>query len=169
MPAILAFIPAWAWRWIAMAAMVASFGGFCWFKGNEHGTQKLIDYQTAQAVETVRLAAARVQVVHEVEIQYQDRIKVIYKKGETIEKEVKVYVTKADDAGCNIPLGFVRMYNSAWSGTIAGPPLESDRGSSGVPLSTVAEIDTHNATSCLAYKAQRDGLIEYYRKLQRVK
>jgi len=36
-----------------------------------------------------------------------------------------------------------------------------------VALSEVAAADAHNATSALYYKAQRDGLIEFYRALQK--
>ena len=169
MPAFLALVPAWAWRWIAIALLVAAFGGFAWMKGDEHGTQKLIDYKAEQAAEAVRIAQARVEVVTKVETEYVDRIKTVYVKGRTIEKEVKVYVTKEDDAGCTIPLGFVREYNAAWSGASPGPAAESDRGPSGVPLSTVAEVDSSNAASCAVYKLQRDGLIEFYHKLQDAK
>ena len=156
-------------KWGIIAALVASFGGWSWFKGNEHGTQKLTDYIGQQAAQTVRIAAARVQVVTVVEKEYVDKIKTVYVKGATIEKEVKVYVNAKDDAACAVPVGFVREYNAAWANTPAGPPAESDRGPSGVPLSTVAEADAGNATACLAYKAQRDGLIEFYRKQQAVK
>lgn len=156
-------------KWGVIAALLAAFGGWAWIKGDEHGTEKLTTYIGKQAVETVRIADARVKIVRETEIEYVPVLQKIYVQGKTIEKEVKVYVTQADDAGCTVPLGFVREYNAAWAGSPAGSPAESDRGASGVPLSGVAEADTHNATSCRAYKAQRDGLIEFYRKQQAVK
>lgn len=169
MPAFLAFVPAWAWRWIAIVLLVAAFAAVCWQKGNEHGTQKLLDYQADQAKEAVRIANARIQVVTVTETKYVDKIRKVYVAGATIEKEVKVYVTPQDDAGVTVPVGFVRVYNAAWAGTPAGPPAESDRGPSGVSLSTVAEADAANATTCLAYKTQRDGVIEFYRKQQAVR
>lgn len=169
MPAFLAFVPAWAWRWIAIALLVAAFAAVCWQKGNEHGTQKLYDYQAKQATEAVRIANARIQVVTVTETKYVDRIRKVYVAGATIEKEVKVYVTPQDDAGVAVPVGFVRVYNAAWAGSTPGPAAESDRGPSGVSLSTVAEADAANATTCLAYKTQRDGLIEFYLKQQAVR
>lgn len=156
-------------KWGVIAALIGAFYAFAWFKGNEHGTQKLLDYQGRQATEAVRIGTARVEIVHEVEIKYIDRIQKIYVRGATIEREVKVYVTEKDDAGCVVPVGFVREYNAAWSGAPPGSPAESDRGPSGVPLSTVAQADAGNATTCLAYKAQRDGVIEFYRKQRAVK
>jgi hypothetical protein len=145
--------------------LVAAFGTG-WVKGNAHGTQKLIDYQGKQAVATIALMKERIKVVTEVQTKYVDRIKEIFVKGDTIEKEVVKYVTQIDDSRCAVPVGFVREYDAAWSGTPAGPPAESDRGPSGIPLSGIAEADAHNATSCLALKAQRDGLIEFYKRVQ---
>jgi len=153
-------------KWGVIALLVSAFAGFFWVKGNEHGTQKLIDYQAAQAIATIKLAEARIKIVTQVQTVYRDRIHEVLVKGDTITKEVPIYVTKADDAGCTIPLGFVRNFNAAWANTPAGPAAESDRAASGVPLSTVAEVDSSNASSCLVYKTQRDGLIEFYRKLQ---
>lgn len=167
MPGVLAFIPAWAWRWIAMGLVLVVAAAFGYVKGDEHGTDKLTDYIGKQAKEEVRIQGAREKIVTKTEVKYRDRVRVIYQKGETITKEV--YVTQKDDAGCILPVGFVREFNAAWAGEPAGPAAESDRGPSGVPLSEAAAADAHNATSCLLYKAQRDGLIEFYRAQQGVK
>ncbi len=152
------------YRLLAYALIGAALVAFGWVKGNQHGTEKLIAYQGAQAIAEVKLAQAQAKVVTVIQTKYQDRIQTIQLAGETITKEV--YVTKTDDAGCTVPVGFVREFGAAWSGTPPGPPAESDRGPSGVPLSEIASDDAGNATSCLVYKAQRDGLIEFYRKLQ---
>lgn len=166
MTAVLGFIPSWAWRWLAFGLLIAAAAGFCWMKGNEHGAQKLLDYKAAQAIATVKLTAAREKVVTQIQVKYVDRIKTIYQQGDTITKEIPIYVNKTDDAGCTIPTGFVRVYGSAWSGTPPGTPGESDRQPSGVPLSEIASDDTNNATSCRVYKEERDGLIEFYNKLR---
>jgi hypothetical protein len=155
---------------VGVIAIVAlSLFAYGWFKGNAHGTEKLTKYIGEQAVQTVRIAAARERIVTKTEIEYRDRTKTVYLKGETIVKEVTRYVTKADDAGCVVPVGFVRQFNSAWTNTPAGPPAESDRGPSGVPLSEASSAEAHNATSCHIYKEQRDGLIKFYREQQEVK
>ena len=156
------------YKWGIIAALAAVVWGHGWVKGNGHGTQKLTDYVGAQAVATLKLIKQRAEVVTKIQVKYEKVIEQIFTKGETIEKEVPIYVTKADDAGCVIPVGWVREYNAAWSGTPAGSPLETDRGPSGVPLSEAAAADAHNATSCLTLKAQRDGLIELYQGLQKL-
>ncbi len=161
------------WGWLARVGVVAVLALAVWLhgwvKGNQHGTEKLTEYIGKQAVQTVRIAAARQVIVTRTEIEYRDRIKTVYLKGETIVREVERYVTKADDAGCTVPVGFVRNFNAAWSGAPAGPTAESDRGTSGIALSEVASTEAHNATSCLVYKTQRDGLIKFYRDQQAVK
>lgn len=151
-------------KWAVIALLAASFGSFCYVKGDIHGTAKLTEYQGQQAIATVKLTAARTIIVHDVETKYQTRIETIYKAGETITKEV--YVTKADDAEFPVPVGFVRLYGAVWTGAAAGSASESDRQPSGVPLSEIAGDEANNATACLVYKEQRDGLIEFYRKLQ---
>lgn len=156
-------------KWGVIAALLAAFGGWCWVKGNSHGSQKLFDYQKKEMAEAVRLAGVRTKIVTQTETKYRDRIKTVTVQGETIVKEVPVYVTKTDDAGCVIPVGFVRQYNAGWSGEPPGIAAEPDRQPSGVPLSAVAETDAFNATSCRVYKEQRDGLIDFYRKQQAVK
>lgn len=165
----LGLIPSWAWRWIALGLVMVSAAGFGWVKGNEHGTQKLTAYIGEQAAETVRLRSAKEKIVTLTETKWRTKIEKVIVQATQNEKEAKDHVTTKDDAGCTVTDGFVRVYDAAWQGQLAGPPAESDRGPSGIPLSQVAETDAHNAGACLAYKAQRDGLIEMYRKLQAVK
>ena len=151
-------------KWGVILALVASAAGFCWLKGDEHGSAKLTEYVGQQAVASLKLTMARQIVVHDVQVKYVDRIKTITLAGETIGRTV--YVNATDDAACVVPVGFVREHNAAWSGAPAGPASESDHGPSGVPLSEVAAADAANATAALIYKAQRDGLIEFYHRLQ---
>ena len=78
-------------KWAVIALLVAAFGAFSWFKGNEHGTQKLIDYQGRQATEAVRINTARSAAAAKVVTKY------VQVKGDTevvtqtIEKEVIKY------------------------------------------------------------------------------
>lgn len=138
-------------------------------KGYELGEKKLWDYQAKQATESARIAIAREKIVTVTQTVYSEKIRTIRVAGETIVKEVPVYVTKSDDADCAIHAGFVRQFNAAWSGVPPGPPAESDRQPSGIPISEVATADATNAAACLTYKTQRDGLIEFYKKQQGVK
>lgn len=153
-------------KWAVIALLLASFGAFCYVKGDIHGTAKLTEYQGKQAIATVKLTAARTIIVHDVETKYKTRIQTITVQGATITQEAPIYVTKADDAEFPVPVGFVRLFGAAWTGAAPGLASELDRQPSGVPLSEIASDEANNATACLVYKEQRDGLIEFYRKLQ---
>ncbi len=51
-------------------------------------------YQVNLVTANTKLAAAQNKAVSRIEIQYRDRIKVVKEKGETIIKEVPIYVTR---------------------------------------------------------------------------
>lgn len=55
---------AWLAKWGVISLLVVSFGAFCWFKGDMHGTDKLHKYQAAQAIETSRVIIARQAVTN---------------------------------------------------------------------------------------------------------
>lgn len=138
--------------------------GVIW--GASAAGQRELDRANQRAEQTAKLAQATVRVMWKTEIKYRDRIRTVYQKGETIEKQVPVYVTPVDDRHCSINVGFVRSFNAAWSNEPAGPGAESDREPAGVPLSAVAEVDAHNATACHAWREQALGLREAYGKLK---
>lgn len=160
-------LPSWS-RWMIAAAL----GVLLYLLGLLHGErlagQRHVDYITAQAAHTSSIAQAQVRVVMKTEIQYRDRIQKVYIKGEEVEKLVPVYVTSDDDDRFGVNAGFVRSYNAAWAGEPAGPADESDRDAAGIPLSTVAEVDAHNATACRAWRELAIGLREHYEELKAV-
>lgn len=158
-------LPLWArlLMYSLMAAVVFCLGDM---QGERRAGQAHIDYVTKQAARTVAVGRAQTKVVIQTEIKYRDRIQKIYLKGEVIEKQVPIYVTQADDAVFGVNAGFVRAYNAAWSGDDAGPAGDADREPAGIPLSTVAEVDAHNATSCRAWREQALGLREFYEQVK---
>jgi hypothetical protein len=159
-------LPTWA-RLLAYALMVAVV--FCLgdMQGERRAGQAHVDYVTKQAAQTVAIGRAQTRVVIQTEIKYRDRIQKIYLKGEVIEKQVPIYVTQADDAVYGVNAGFVRAYNAAWSGDDPGPAGDADRGPAGIPLSAVADVDAHNATSCRAWRETALGLREFYERLKK--
>ncbi len=81
--------------------------------------------------------------------EYVDRVQVVRERGQTIVKEVPVYVTQKADAACTVPAGFVRLYNAAATGTeldaSAGDP---DAPAEGITLSAVADTTATNFAIC---------------------
>lgn len=159
--------------WYVRALVAVAAGAVIYLLGMRHGEriagQAHIDYISAQAAQSVKVAQAQVKVIVETQIKYVDRIKTIYTRGETIEKQVPIYITAADNAGCTVSTGFVRAYNAAWSNQPAGLAADTDREPAGISLADVAETDTHNATACLAWREQAIGLREFYEKLKQIR
>jgi hypothetical protein len=169
MSALLTLVPWWG-RALALLALVVVLIGFGWVKGNNHGTQKLYDFQSAQLVQSNKLLAARERVVHEVEVRWRTKTETITKEGEKIYVKVPVYVTASDDARCVVPIGFVREYNAGVANNSdTGPPSESDRADSGVSLSTVAETDIFNLTIGHRWRARAEQCIETYNAVKNAK
>lgn len=50
--------------------------------------------------------------------QYVNRIRIVREKGETIIKEVPVYVPVQADAACTLNRGFVRLHDAAAAGEL---------------------------------------------------
>jgi len=72
-------------------------------------TQELRKQETVALKATVKQQQASVKTVTE----YVDKVKVVRQKGETIIKEVPVYITKDVDGGCIIPNSFGLLWNSS--------------------------------------------------------
>lgn len=150
---------------IAALAVAAFFTG--WIQGAEGAAQAHLDYVAAQQGQTRLIARAQAQVVQQVQVEYRDRIRTVYLKGEEIEKQVPVYVTPADDDRFGVNAGFVRHYNAAWTGEAAGPAADADRDPATVSLADIADAEAFNATVCRAWREQALGLIDAYTRLQR--
>lgn len=120
-------------KWGAAAALITAIGAFGWFKGNVHGTQKLIDYQAAQALESIRVITRQGAVTERVVKEY---IKV---KGKTeivtntVKEEVTVYVnSKPLTLACYLDNRWVRLHDAAATGALP-PPRQLDDGETGTP------------------------------------
>nr|WP_217442977.1 hypothetical protein [Burkholderia diffusa] len=80
--------------------------------------------------------------------QYVDRVQVVREKGDTIIKEVPIYVDREADRACVVPLGFVRVHDGAAANVPVGGPGNADAAPSGVALSAVAATVAGNYTTC---------------------
>ncbi|MDI4092128.1 hypothetical protein U5F73_06665 [Stenotrophomonas pavanii] len=138
----------WLYRWLAMAALAAALIGVGWIKGASHVQVQwdaAVQQQTQQAA-TVRerQAQATVKVVTE----YVDRVRVVREKGDTIIKEVPVYVPVQADAACTINRGFVRLHDAAAAGDLPEPAGDADAAPAGIALSAVAGTVAANYQTC---------------------
>ncbi|UAW63508.1 hypothetical protein KMZ15_05260 [Mycoavidus sp. HKI] len=127
----------------------------------------LVHYKAQLAIAHAKLTQAQYKLATRIEIQYRDRIKIIKEKGDTLIKEIPVYVTQADATHFGVNVGFVRHYNAAFTDESARPAAQSDREPAHISLTEIAAINAYNASACLQWREQALGLKDFYRQLQR--
>ncbi len=126
----------------------------------------LVHHKAQLAQAQAQLTQAQYKLATRVEIQYRDRIKIIKEKGDTLIKEIPVYVTQADAAYFGVNVGFVRHYNAAFTRESARPAAQSDREPAHISLAEIAKTHAHNASACLQWREQALGLRAFYKQLQ---
>lgn len=116
----------------------------------------------AALASSLKLAEGTTRVVTE----YVDRVQLVHERGDTIVKEVPIYVTANADAACVVPAGFVQLHDTAASGSpTAGPAGNPDAPAAATPLSAVAETVASNYATCHATAEQVVALQELAREL----
>ena len=149
---------------IALSALLGGVYFWGYFNGvaGEQGKAKAAEvkqlrdaFDQGQALGTVRDVVVTKVV---------ERERVIYKTGQTITKEVPVYVTPAADAACTLTRGFVRLHDAAAANLLPGPAEPADAGPAGVALSAATETVADNYTTCHAIRNQLIGWQEWARE-----
>jgi ABC-type Na+ efflux pump permease subunit len=109
--------------------------------------------------------AAKEQAEQNVKVvtQYVDRIKVVHDKGETITKEVKVYVDNKADANCSVPNGFGVLWNAANRGELPTAARDSNEATSPIVLSDIATQHSNEAEICRETEQQLISLQAWVR------
>lgn len=155
----------WPYRLLALVLLAVALIGFGWIKGAGHVQAKWdasVQQQTLQtAVVRQKQAEATVKVVTE----YVDRVRVVREKGDTIIKEVPVYVPVQADAACTINRGFVRLHDAAAAGDLPEPAGDADAAAAGIALSAVAETVAGNYQSCHENAEQLRALQTWVREM----
>ena len=128
----------WPYRLLASAALGVAPGRLWLDQGASHVQAQ---WDAAIQQQTLQTAAARerqAQATVKVVTQYVDRVRVVREKGDTIIKEVPVYVPVQADAACTINRGFVRLHDAAAAGELPEPARDADAAAAGIALSAVA-------------------------------
>ena len=153
------------YRWLAIAALAVALTGLGWVKGAGHVQSQwdaAVHQQTLQiAAVRQRQAEATVQVV----TRYVDRVRVVREKGDTIIKEVPIYVPVQADAACTINRGFVRLHDAAAAGELLKPAGDADAPAAGLALSAVAGTVAGNYQSCHENAEQLRALQAWVREM----
>ena len=138
----------WPYRLLALTAFGVALFGFGWIKGASHVQAK---WDSAIQQQTLQVAAVRerqAQATVKVVTAYVDRVRILREKGDTLIKEVPVYVPVQADDACTINRGFVRLHDAAAAGELPEPARDADAAAAGIALSTVAGTLTTNYQIC---------------------
>jgi hypothetical protein len=100
-----------------------------------------------QANEILTLQKDQLDKAVTVLTKYADRSAAIKKESQSIQQDVKSYVSPSSDSGCIIPIGFVRIHDKAANGNDSAAG-NSNEASAGVELSAVAETVAENYAIC---------------------
>lgn len=138
----------WPYRLLALVALAAALIGFGWVKGAGHVQARWDAAVQQQSLQTAALRERQAQATVKVVTEYVDRVRVVREKGDTIIKEVPVYVPIQADAACTINRGFVRLHDAAAAGELPEPAGNADASAAGLALSAVATTVTTNYQTC---------------------
>ena len=154
------------YRWLAIAALAVALTGLGWVKGAGHVQSQ---WDAAVHQQTLQIAAVRqrqAEATVKVVTQYVDRVRVVREKGDTIIKEVPVYVPVQADAACTINRGFVRLHDAAAAGELPEPARDADAAAAGIALSAVARTVAANYQSCHENAEQLRALQAWVREMR---
>lgn len=149
-------------RLAAVAAVVLAVWAaysWAWNRGADHVQGQwdaaVLKQQAAAAKTGEKRAAETVKVVTE----YVDRVRVVRERGETIVKEVPVYVP-ADS--CPLPAGWGVLHDAAATGGLPDPAVAAD----GPPVDPrdAAETVGRNYATCHANAERLTALQEWVRR-----
>ncbi len=138
----------WPYRLLALALLAATLIGFGWVKGAGHVQVRWDAAVQQQSLQTAAVRERQAQATVTVVTQYVDRVRIVREKGETIIKEVPVYVPVQADAACTINRGFVRLHDAAAAGELPEPARDVDAAPADLALSAVAGTVAANYQTC---------------------
>ena len=155
----------WPYRLLAFAALGLALVGFGWIKGAGHVQAQWDAAVQQQALQATAVREEQAQATVEVVTQYVDRVRVIHEKGDTIIKEVPVYVPVQADAACTINRGFVRLHDAAAGGALPEPARDADAAAADIALSAVAGTVATNYQTCHETAEQLTALQTWVREM----
>ena len=138
----------WPYRLLALAALGLALVGFGWVKGAGHVQAQWDIAVQQQALQAAAVGERQAQATVKIVTQYVDRVRVVREKGDTIIKEVPVYVPVQADAACTINRGFVRLHDAAAAGALPEPAGDTDAAAADIALSAVAGTVATNYQTC---------------------
>lgn len=150
-------------RLIILILLVAGLLGASWLAANRYSAavSRAEKAEARAAAYDKALAQSETNVITVTE--YVDRVRTVRERGETIIKEVPVYVTQEADDRCDVPAGFVWLHDDAAENTPRNHAGNPDARAEGIELSTVAATVAGNYAICHENAEQLKALQQYIR------
>ena len=155
----------WRYRLLVLAALSVALVGFGWIKGASHVQAQWDAAVQQQALQVAAIRERQARATVKVVTEYVDRVRIVREKGDTIIKEVPVYVPVQADAACTINRGFVRLHDAAAAGALPEPARDTDAAAAGIALSAVAGTVATNYQTCRETAEQLRALQTWVREM----
>lgn len=119
-------------------------------------------------LEMAKKETASAEATTKVVTKYINKVQIVKEKGDEIIKQVPVYITKDDDAKCDVPTDFVVLHDSASRNEVPDPTRKVDGSTSPIKISGVAETVVENYTTYHQVAEQLRSLQEWIKEQQKV-
>ena len=151
-------LPPWA-KLAALAALVTAAAGWGYIKGARSVQAAWSEERINQSVAVVRIQARQALVTERVVTQYVDRVRTVREAGETIVREVPVYVPAQCDSDGRLPAGWRVLHDAAASGRAASTSDAAD--AQPVDPQTAADTVARNYLTCRETAEQLTALQQW--------
>lgn len=149
---------------VAAIGLMLALAGTSWVKGAGHVQAKWDAANLSATVANVQHGKRQAEITTQVVTQYVDRWRTVRAAGETIIKEVPVYVPTDSPA---LPGGFRLLHDAAATGQL--PDAAGSADAATVPAQDAAETVAGNYLTCRENAEQLMALQEWVRGQQAVK
>lgn len=144
--------------------LVVAVFGYGWTKGanSELSKQQLINQN--QVIYALQTKVKQAEISERVVTQYVDRIKIVKTQGDTIIKQVPIYITQDNDRECIVPESFRLLWDAANRGDIPEASRITNETASTVKISDIAAQKVIESTICRETEQQLVSLQDWVKE-----
>ena len=155
-----------SWPYWALAMVIAAGTslGLGWIAGARYVQIRWDSTVASQRMAVAEVKKQQAEAAIQVVTKYVDRIEVVREKGDTILKEVPIYVPVQADAACTVYRGLVSLHDAAAAGELPTAPGDADAPAEGLELSAVAATVATNYQTCHENAEQLKALQDWIRQ-----
>ena len=154
-------------RWAVIGLLVAAVAVFAWFKGDAYGTKKLTDYQSAQFVESTRVAGVRQVVTEKIVTKYITVAAKTQAVADTVKQEVSQYA-EVNRSNC-LDADWRVLHDTAVANAIPDAASRPDAAGGAPSAATAIATVTGNYSACQKDIDRLTALQDWIRQQQAVK